>query len=186
MSNIIILFVVIILLCFYKSMVYSSFLKESEMVKFMRVLLFIPLLMISLTSCENWGESIYTDNQLEYELATVSGAYNYSGKAIIKEFSSGELELTLTLEGKDENRNYSFPAHLHHGHYDGKPNPEIFQMLNPIDIRTLKSVTILNDNLDFENMKNFDGHIKVHLASEGPDYNVILVAGNVGRNASDE
>jgi hypothetical protein len=34
--------------------------------------------------------------------------------------------------------------------------------------------------LDFDAMKSFNGHIKIHLASDGPDYGVILAAGNVG------
>lgn len=35
-------------------------------------------------------------------------------------------------------------------------------------------------------MKAFDGHVKVHLANDGPDYGEILVAGNIGRNFSAE
>jgi hypothetical protein len=35
-------------------------------------------------------------------------------------------------------------------------------------------------------MKSFDGHVKIHLANEGPDYEVILVAGNVGGNFNAE
>ncbi|MDN3670576.1 hypothetical protein QWY93_14735 [Echinicola jeungdonensis] len=147
-----------------------------------RKLILIPLIIL-FSSCEKWEESIYTGNELEYDLTTVSAGYNYTGKAVIKEMSNGRLELTITLEGEPENRNYSFPVHLHSGPY-GEVGAEIFQKLNPIDIRTLKSVTILSIELDFEKMENsFDGHIKVHLASEGPDYDVILVAGNVGKNA---
>lgn len=38
----------------------------------------------------------------------------------------------------------------------------------------------------FDGLPQFDGHIKVHLAADGPDYNVILFAGKVGMNSSEE
>ena len=32
------------------------------------------------------------------------------------------------------------------------------------------------EKLDFDDLEFFEAHIKVHLAAEGPDYNVILTA----------
>jgi hypothetical protein len=40
--------------------------------------------------------------------------------------------------------------------------------------------------LKFEDLSNFDGHVKIHLANEGPDYSVILVAGNLGAKSKVE
>jgi len=71
--------------------------------------------------------------------------------------------------------------------YD-EPNAVIAAMLNPVNSATLKSTTIIKEltdgsKLDFESFKTFQGHIKVHLASDGPDYKVILVSGHVGNNS---
>ena len=58
-------------------------------------------------------------------------------------------------------------------------------MLNPVSSNKLESTTLLGSlsdgrNLKFDDLAAFDGHIKIHLANEGPDYTVILVAGNLG------
>lgn len=63
------------------------------------------------------------------------------------------------------------------------------QMLAPVDARNLESKTVVNkladgSQMDFQRFKNFDGHIKVHLAEDGPDYHVILAVGNIGVNAT--
>ena len=42
------------------------------------------------------------------------------------------------------------------------------------------------EKLDFDDLEFFEAHIKVHLAAEGPDYNVILVAGNIGNSKCPE
>jgi hypothetical protein len=59
-------------------------------------------------------------------------------------------------------------------------------MLNPVSILDLKSQTEISQlgngkKITWNDFLEFEGHIKVHLASEGPDYHVILVAGNVGK-----
>ena len=64
-------------------------------------------------------------------------------------------------------------------------NQTLAFLLNSIPAKTLQSVTEIGQlsdgtTLDFERMRSFDGHVKIHLANEGPDYEVILVAGNVG------
>lgn len=141
---------------------------------------FLVFFALGFTSCDKLKESIYTDKVLKYDLNTVSTQYGYTGNVVIKEFSDGGgLEVTLTLEGEDSRNAYYFPAHLHFGQYHQGEHADMAAALNPVDIRPLKSVTMLKDfSLDQLNSGYF--HIKVHLAEEGPDYNVILVAGNVG------
>ncbi|WP_186756738.1 hypothetical protein [Echinicola salinicaeni] len=142
-------------------------------------------LWVVFTGCSQLTESIYTDNVLEYDLNTISTEYGYTGKAIFKEYTDGSgLQLTLILEGEADNKAYFFPAHLHRGTY-GDVEVPMLEKLNPVDIRPLRSVTILK-GYTYEDLKELDGHIKVHLAEEGPDYNTILVAGNVGANAVQE
>ncbi|WP_215223672.1 hypothetical protein [Echinicola shivajiensis] len=142
-------------------------------------------LLAFFASCSQLTESIYTDNVLEYKLNTISTAYGYTGRAIFKEYSDGSgLQLTLILEGEADNKAYFFPAHLHKGSYQDV-EASMLEKLNPVDIRPLRSVTILK-GYTYEDIKELDGHIKVHLAEDGPDYNTILVAGNVGVNAVQE
>ncbi|MEP1258131.1 hypothetical protein, partial [Algoriphagus sp.] len=143
------------------------------------------ILLAAVWSCSESDPEIYNGKQLEYELNKTS-EFDYTGNVTIKELTDGNLELTIQLVGAKSNSATSFPAHLHFGSYTD-PEAPMALMLNPVNGADLQSKTILGelmsgDKLSFEEMKNFDGHIKVHLASEGPDYQVILVAGNVGSN----
>ncbi|MCH6233499.1 hypothetical protein [Cognataquiflexum rubidum] len=151
----------------------------------MKKLAFIFLSSLVLFSCEQEKETIYTTNELTYNLYQGSD-FNYTGKVQIKELLSGDLELTLELNGSKDTDPYFFPAHLHFGSYETADSPIAFQ-LDPVDIRTLKSVTILGQlsdgsKLKFADLNTFDGHIKIHLADSGPDYQVILSVGNIGTN----
>lgn len=146
------------------------------------------LLSVLFYACEKLDDEQYTGNTLEYTLHQGS-EFEYQGKVIIKELTSGQLELIIELEGAKEDNAYFFPAHLHFGTYDS-PDSKMAFMLNPVDIRDLKSQTVLGtlsngETLAFESFQNFDGHIKVHLAESGPDYLVILAVGNIGANADE-
>ena len=119
-----------------------------------------------------------------------SSTYDYKGNLEIRELVDGSLEWTLRLDGVKSDEGLTFPAHLHFGSYDQVDAP-IAQVLTPVTLKNLQSVTLLGPlsngaTLRFDDLRLFDGHIKVHLASEGPDYGVILVAGNIGPKASGE
>lgn len=151
----------------------------------MKKLAFIFLASLVLFSCEPEKETIYTTNELTYNLYQGSD-FNYTGKVHIKELLSGDLEMTLELNGNKDTDPYFFPAHLHFGSYETSDSPIAFQ-LDPVDVRTLKSKTILGQlsdgsKLKFADLETFDGHIKIHLADSGPDYQVILSVGNIGAN----
>ncbi|MCR9016664.1 hypothetical protein [Aquiflexum gelatinilyticum] len=151
----------------------------------MKKLAIIFLYALIIFSCDQQKDPVYTTNELTYNLYQGSD-FNYTGKVQIKELLNGDLELTLELNGNKDTSPYYFPAHLHFGPYDSPDSPIAFQ-LDPIDIRTLKSVTVLGQlsdgtKLKFEDLSNFDGHIKVHLADSGPEYQVILSVGNIGAN----
>ncbi|GAB3666491.1 hypothetical protein GCM10028791_42310 [Echinicola sediminis] len=138
------------------------------------------LVIMMCVSCNDLKESIYTEEVLEYDLNTVSTAYGYKGKAVFREFSDGSgVEVSITLEGEHSKNEYYFPAHLHFGPFQQGEHALMAEHLNPVDIRPLKSVTIIRD-FSLEQLNAEYYHIKVHLAEEGPDYNVILAAGNVG------
>ncbi|EAZ82573.1 hypothetical protein [Algoriphagus machipongonensis] len=122
-----------------------------------------------------------------YELQQTS-EYEYTGELVVGELPSGELELVITLKGEKGSTAVNYPAHLHYEPY-GNPDAAMAAMLNPVRASNLVSATILNElgngtPINYDSFQNFNGHVKVHLASEGPDYEVILVAGNVGANAT--
>lgn len=153
----------------------------------MKKLFLIALMSFGWIACSETEPEKYTGRELNYDLFK-SSEYDFTGNLKVRELQGGALEFNLKLNGAKANSDYSYPAHLHFGGYD-QPNAPIAFMLNPVSARTLESSTILEKlsdgtNLNFEGMKLFDGHVKVHLASEGPDYQVILVAGNVGGNST--
>ena len=154
----------------------------------MRKSLLFLIVLLAAWSCKESDPEVYTGQQLEYPLFKAND-YDYTGTLTIRELTDRNLELTLQLSGPSSNASTSFPAHLHYGNYSEPDAPMAF-MLNQVNGDNLKSTTVLGalmngDKLSFEDMKNFDGHVKVHLASEGPDYKVILVAGNIGSNLND-
>ncbi|MBB6327990.1 hypothetical protein FHS59_003633 [Algoriphagus iocasae] len=152
----------------------------------MKKLILACLISFGFMSCKDViNEPLDYLNKVSYDLNKASD-YEYSGVLEVGELPNGELELEIKLYGATGNQSVTFPTHLHFGSYD-TPDAEMAAMLNPINANTLTSRTILpqladGTKLTFEDFKSFDGHIKVHLASEGPDYQVILVAGNVGSN----
>ncbi|TDQ19191.1 hypothetical protein DFQ04_1008 [Algoriphagus boseongensis] len=153
----------------------------------MKKLFFIAIVLLGISSCSETEPDQYTGRELNFELFK-SSDYDFTGTMNVKELVAGGLELTLRMNGVKANSDYSYPAHLHFGSYDQADAPIAF-MLNPVSAKTLESNTILGklsdgSQLDFEAMRMFDGHVKIHLANEGPDYQVILVAGNVGANPS--
>lgn len=149
----------------------------------------IGIFMLCL-SCSQQEDQVYTNREARYILYRANSIYEYQGVVVFKELLSGEVEVLVEIEGKKGDEAYFFPAHLHSGAYD-TPEAPMAAMLNPVDIRTLKSTTLIRELSDgkkvrFDDLAQFDGHIKVHLAADGPDYNVILSAGNVGMNSSEE
>jgi hypothetical protein len=157
----------------------------------MKKLLLGLLITIGLVSCNDINEPIdYTGRELKYTLHQTS-EFDYTGIITIREYPNKELELDIQLNWEgSRNSSINFPAHLHFGSYDTPDAPMAF-MLNPVNSMSLRSATRIEElsdgsRLDFESFQNFDGHVKVHLASEGPDYGVILVAGNIGANFNSE
>lgn len=154
----------------------------------MKKLLFGLLISVGLWSCSEQEPDVYTGEKIEFELFK-SSDFDFNGTLTVRELMTGDVEFSIQLEGV-KSANISYPAHLHFGGYDMADAP-IAQLLTPVSGTDLKSVTVLNtlsdgSKVSFDQMKNFNGHVKIHLANEGPDYEVILVAGNVGANFNPE
>ncbi len=156
-----------------------------------RRIFWIMLISVCISSCSaNINEPLdYTGRELNYTLYQTSD-FDYTGTIKVREYPNKQLELNIQLNWEGaQNSSVNFPAHLHFGSYDD-PDAPMAYMLNPVNSMSLNSSTRLEElvdgsKLNFESFQNFDGHVKVHLASEGPDYKVILVAGNVGSNADE-
>lgn len=154
----------------------------------MKKLLLGLLITTGLWSCNEQEPNIYTGEKIEFELFK-SSDFDFNGTLTVQELMTGNVEFIIQLEGA-KSSNISYPAHLHFGGYDMADAP-IAQLLTPVSGAELKSVTVLNtlsdgSKVSFDQMRNFDGHVKIHLANEGPDYEVIIVAGNVGANFNAE
>lgn len=135
-------------------------------------------------SCSQQEDQVYTTREARQTLHPANSMFEYEGEVIFKEMLSGEIEVVIELKGDKGNEAYFFPAHLHFGTYD-TPDAHLAAMLAPVDIRTLKSATVVSELSDgtkfrFDNLDQFEGHVKIHLAADGPDYEVILSAGNIG------
>jgi hypothetical protein len=153
----------------------------------MKKLLLVWIVLLSLGACSESEPEKYTGRELAYQLFK-SSEYDFTGNLLVKELTGGWLEFNLKLNGAKSTVDYQYPAHLHFGTYDQADTP-IAYMLNPVSAKSLESVTGLGKlsngtQLDFEAMRLFNGHVKIHLASDGPDYKVILVSGNVGGNST--
>lgn len=155
----------------------------------MKKLILGLMITAGLWSCSDTEPDIYTGEKIEFELFK-SSDFDFNGTLLIQELRTGDVEFTIQLEGPKSTSPISYPAHLHFGGYDAADAP-IAQVLDPVSGTNLNSVTALNtlsdgSKVSFDQIKNFDGHVKIHLANEGPDYNTILVAGNVGSNFDPE
>lgn len=149
----------------------------------MKKLILVFLIVAVSFACSESEKDLYTGRQQDIQLYQ-SSDFEFTGTLTIRELSKGGVEVEINLEGANSDTEYSYPAHLHFGSYTEADAP-IASLLNSIPAKTLQSVTEIGQlsdgtNLDFERMRSFDGHVKIHLANEGPDYEVILVAGNVG------
>jgi hypothetical protein len=153
----------------------------------MKKLLIGSLILFGFTACTDSEPVDYTANKIEYQLFQ-SSDFSYSGTLEVIEKIGGKLEFNINLAGAKGNATTSFPTHLHFGNYE-QPEAVIAAVLQPVNSASLSSKTVLSElsdgtTLDFEKMKTFDGHIKIHLAADGPEYQVILVSGNIGTNNS--
>ncbi len=151
----------------------------------MRKLIFGFVILLGFTACTESDPVEITTNRIEYQLFQ-SSDFNYSGTLEVIELTNGKLEFSVKLLGATGNSETNFPTHLHFGNYE-QPEAVIAAILQPVNSATLSSKTILSElsdgtKLNFEKMKSFDGHVKIHLAADGPEYQVILVSGDIGIN----
>lgn len=144
-------------------------------------------MMVLVFSCDQREDKMYTGRQISHTLNQGNLSYAYQGEVVFKEMIDGATEVNVHLNGEMGSETYFLPSHLHFGAYN-IPDASIAAVLYPVDLKTLSSTTVLGklsngQELHFGDLEDFDGHVKIHLAEDGPDYKIILAAGNIGRNS---
>ncbi|WOK07126.1 hypothetical protein RT717_00640 [Imperialibacter roseus] len=152
------------------------------MKKYHILVLVIGLLAMVACKDEEIDPAALTGKSVTYSLFTGAQDWGYKGDATLAERNDGNTLLTIELTGPSGTT--QFPAHLHYGAYSLEA--DMAAMLTPVDAATGKSETLLTqlangDEISYDELINFDGHIKVHLG-DGDNKSVILAYGNIGSN----
>jgi len=154
-----------------------------------RVAVYTLFALLVGTSCQTSDESTLTSdltgNEATYALYQAS-LYPVSGTVSFKEKKDGTTRIELKLSGTSGDLIH--PVHLHFGNVTVE-NADLAATLNPVlgnsGISTT-DISMLGDEtaISYEDLKNMDASIKVHLAEAGPDQDIILAGGNIGSAAS--
>ncbi len=99
-------------------------------------------MVILVFSCDQKEDQMYTGRQVNHVLNQANSSYAYKGEVVFKEMIDGGTEVSIRLSGEKGADTYYLPSHLHFGGYDA-PNAPIAAILNPVDLKTLTSTTIL-------------------------------------------
>lgn len=142
-----------------------------------------------LTACrenEQTATSDFTGNETVYALQAGS-TYNISGTATFKEKKDGTAVIEMALTGTEGTA--QFPVHLHLGNI-AAPDAAVAAQLNPVTGTSGSSQTNLlqladESKITYKQLLDLNACIKVHLAASGPDRDIILAAGNIGKSTGD-
>lgn len=140
--------------------------------------------LLALYGCSDDPEtSDYTGEQQTYAMVQASD-FPISGTVTFLERKDNTTEIQIKLTGTEGD--ISHPTHLHFGDFS-TPDAEMAAQLTPVYGKTGESITILESLIDetpitYNELIEFDGHIKVHLDA-GPGKSTILAAGDIGSAA---
>jgi hypothetical protein len=142
---------------------------------------FICAALISCQETEPVSKSDFTGNETVYALDPGS-SYNISGTATFKERCDGTTSVSVALTGTEAGLEH--PVHLHLGDISS-PGADVAALLNPVAGKTGLSETHLiqladESSIQYSQLVELNACIKIHLASSGPDRDIILAGGNVG------
>ncbi len=143
------------------------------------------LIGVGLAACqENEAVSEFTGNETTYNLQSASD-YSVSGLITLKERKDGTTTALVDLKGTDGDQ--KFPVHLHLGNL-ATPAADIAVLLSPVTAATGKSETLVKDMTNetpvtYLQLLDLEACIKIHLAESGPDRDIILAAGNIGKSS---
>jgi len=127
-----------------------------------------------------------TGNQSVYALQPGS-QYAISGTVTFKEKKDGTAQVFVELTGTDGNT--LLPVHLHRGNtaVDGAA---VAALLNPVTASSGISETHLTklsdeSSITYNQLITLEACIKVHLSSSGPEQDIVLAGGNIGKAATE-
>lgn len=144
----------------------------------------IVLLALFFGCQESESPTEITGNETIHELEA-GPDYNVHGHATFKEKKDGTTIILIELEGTEGNVRH--PVHLHRNDVS-EPDAEIAALLAPVLGSTGKSQSVLTTLADgtpitYNELKTFNGCIKIHLGDSGPERDIILAIGNIGSNS---
>ncbi|MFZ6011860.1 MAG: hypothetical protein ACOYXT_16075 [Bacteroidota bacterium] len=152
--------------------------------------LFGAITMIgSLVACQEHEaiNSEFTGNESVYPLMAGS-TYPIHGTVTFKEKNDGSALVLVAISGTEGDIKH--PVHLHLGNISS-PDAAVSALLDPVLGKTGLSETHLTRLADespisYAQLVDIDACIKVHLAEAGPDKNIILAGGNIGKAAAND
>jgi hypothetical protein len=143
------------------------------------------LMGLAFAACqENEATDDFTGNETTYSLQSAS-QYAISGTITFKERKDGATTASVALNGT--NGDQKFPVHLHLGDL-ATPAADIAVLLSPVTASTGKSETKITEltnetSITYTQLLDLEACIKIHLAESGPDRDIILSAGNIGKSS---
>jgi hypothetical protein len=145
------------------------------------ILLMFPALLLACSPDEETNQ--YSGKIITYSLFSGSEAGS-AGEVQFKERTDESIDVIVKLDQYTGNEN--FPVHLHFGDLSNPDAPQA-TLLSNFDGEKGESrtniVRLADESLfTFDRIPGFNGSVKIHLADTGPDYDVIISAGNIGSN----
>ena len=128
----------------------------------------------------------FTGRDITYALESASD-FNISGTAVLKEridlSTNIIIKLNRTFQGNAE-----LPVHLHLGDIT-TDQADVAALLQPVNAESGISETVLTiladeSKVTFEDIKQMNACIKIHLSATGPEKDIILAAANIGAAVS--
>jgi hypothetical protein len=142
---------------------------------------FISAAFIGCQETEPISKSDFTGKETVYSLDQGS-SYPVNGTVTFKERVDGTTSIAVILTGTEAGLEH--PVHLHLGDISS-PGADVAALLNPVVGKTGGSETHLSQLADespisYSDLAALKACIKIHLASSGPDRDIILAGGNIG------
>jgi hypothetical protein len=142
---------------------------------------FIGAAIMSCQETEPVSKSDFTGNETVYSLDQGS-SYAVNGTVTFRERCDGTTSVAVALTGTEAGLEH--PVHLHLGDISA-PGADVAASLNPVVGKTGVSETHLTQLADespinYSDLAALKACIKIHLASSGPDRDIIMAGGNIG------
>lgn len=155
----------------------------------MKKLIWSALAVFVMVSCQEneKAKDDLTGNQATYPLVAAS-EYEIDGTVTFQEKADGSTVVNVTISGTEGDIEH--PVHLHLGTI-AEPGAVVYANLNPVSGKTGKSETHLTTLADesvitYQELIKLFACMKIHLSSSGPQKDIVLAAGNIGKASSDD